>query len=52
MTSLGAVDQFPERAADTGEALALGQRSRLTPRDDDDIAPGRQAVAVESEGLS
>jgi hypothetical protein len=46
------VDELSERAADTRQTLAFGQRPRIAPSYHDDITSRRQAITVEREGLA
>jgi hypothetical protein len=49
---LSAVDELPQRAADTRQTLSLGERPGVTSSHDHDVGPGGQPVAVEGEGLA
>jgi hypothetical protein len=52
LRGLSAVDELPQRAADTRQTLPLGEGPGVTPGHDHDVGPGGQTVAVEGEGLA
>ncbi len=45
-------DEFTERCADAFEALAFGQLACLGARNDDRVAVGRKALALDRERLT